>query len=83
MQSARRTSPCSATWTPSTTPRGSATTCCSSGRGRTTFIGQDVRDAYAATSPDADVILYDNADHEFRDAARVDRLAFLEAQLGL
>jgi dienelactone hydrolase len=51
--------------------------------GKDFFIGQDVRDAYADSSPDADVILYDDADHEFRDAARVDRLAFLEAQLGL
>ena len=83
VQSARRTLPCSATWTrrphraarrPRAVPVG--------GEGQV-FIGQDVRDAYAATSPDADVILYDNADHEFRDAARVDRLAFLEAQLGL
>ena len=41
------------------------------------FIGQDVRDAYAASSPDADVKLYPNQDHEFRDSARVDRLAFL------
>ena len=47
------------------------------------FIGQDVRDAYAASSPDADVKLYPNQDHEFRDSARVDRLAFLGAQLGL
>ena len=41
------------------------------------FIGQDVRDAYAASSPDADVTLYPNQDHEFRDSARVDRLTFL------
>ena len=45
------------------------------------FIGQDVRDAYAASSPDADVKLYEGSDHEFRDDARVDRIAFLEAQL--
>lgn len=51
--------------------------------GKDVFIGPDVRDAYAASSPDADVILYDNADHEFRDAARVDRLAFLTERLGL
>ena len=45
------------------------------------FIGQDVRDAYAASSPDADVKLYEGSDHEFRDDARVDRIAFLEAHL--
>jgi dienelactone hydrolase len=47
------------------------------------FIGADVRDAYAASSPEADVKLYENQDHEFRDSARVDRLAFLRDQLGL
>ena len=47
------------------------------------FIGQDVRDAYAASSPDADVKLYPNQDHEFRDSARVDRLAFLREHLGV
>ena len=47
------------------------------------YIGEDVRDAYAASSPDAVTQLYPRQDHEFRDSARVDRLAFLEAQLGL
>jgi hypothetical protein len=47
------------------------------------FIGQDVRDAYAASSPDAQVKLYEREDHEFRDDARVDRLAFLRVQLGV
>lgn len=47
------------------------------------YIGQDVRDAYAASSPDAITTLYPNQDHEFRDSARVDRLAFLRDQLGL
>ena len=51
--------------------------------GRDVFIGQDVRDAYAASSPDAQVDFYERSDHEFRDDARVDRLAFLESQLGL
>ncbi|MEO6510713.1 MAG: hypothetical protein ABIO16_06970 [Nocardioides sp.] len=51
--------------------------------GKDVFIGQDVRDAYAASSPDAQVDFYERSDHEFRDDARVDRLAFLEAQLGL
>jgi dienelactone hydrolase len=47
------------------------------------FIGEDVRDAYAASSPDAVTKTYEGYDHEFQDGARVDRLAFLEAQLGL
>jgi dienelactone hydrolase len=47
------------------------------------FIGQDVRDAYAASSPAAQVKLYEREDHEFRDDARADRLAFLRGQLGL
>jgi hypothetical protein len=51
--------------------------------GKDVYIGQDVRDAYAASSPDAEVRFYERSDHEFRDDARVDRLAFLEAQLGL
>jgi dienelactone hydrolase len=51
--------------------------------GRDDFIGQDVRDAYAASSPDAQVDFYERNDHEFRDYARADRLAFLADQLGL
>jgi dienelactone hydrolase len=51
--------------------------------GRDDFIGQDVRDAYAASSPDAQVDFYERNDHEFRDDARADRLAFLADQLGL
>ena len=51
--------------------------------GKDIFIGPDVRDAYAASSPDAKVELYPTSDHEFRDSARVARIAFLEAQLGL
>ena len=51
--------------------------------GEDVFIGQDVRDAYAASSPDAKVELYPTSDHEFRDSARVARIAFLGAQLGL
>jgi dienelactone hydrolase len=51
--------------------------------GDDSFIGQDVRDAYAANSPQAQVKLYPREDHEFRDDARVDRLAFLRGQLGL
>jgi dienelactone hydrolase len=51
--------------------------------GRDIYIGQDVRDAFAASSPDAQVDFYPRADHELTDAARADRLAFLEAQLHL
>ena len=49
--------------------------------GKDVYVGQEVRDAYAASSPDAEVKFYERSDHEFRDDARVDRLAFLEAQL--
>jgi pimeloyl-ACP methyl ester carboxylesterase len=45
------------------------------------FIGQDVRDAYAASSPAAITKLYPNQDLEFRDSARVDRLAWLRDHL--
>lgn len=51
--------------------------------GQDDFIGEDVRAAYAASSPDARVELYERSDHEFRDDARVARLAFLQAALGL
>jgi dienelactone hydrolase len=51
--------------------------------GKDDFIGQDVRDAYAASSPLAQVKLYPTNDHEFRDGPRVDRLAFLSQQLHL
>jgi dienelactone hydrolase len=47
------------------------------------FIDQDVRDAYAASSPDAQVHLYPRADHQLTDAARLDRLAFLREELAL
>jgi dienelactone hydrolase len=47
------------------------------------FIPAEVRDAYAASSPAAQVKLYERADHELTDVARVDRLAFLTEQLGL
>ena len=51
--------------------------------GEDVFIGQDVRDAYAASSPDAKVELYPTSDHEFRDSARVDRLAWLREHLSI
>jgi len=47
------------------------------------FIPAEVRDAYAASSPAAQVNLYKRSDHELTDVARVDRLAFLTEQLGL
>ena len=47
------------------------------------FIPAEVRAAYAASSPQAQVKFYEFSDHEFTDAARVDRLAFLADQLGL
>lgn len=51
--------------------------------GQDDFIGEDVRRAYAASSPDARVELYERSDHEFRDDARVARLAFLKEALDL
>ena len=51
--------------------------------GEDSFIGQDVRDAYAASSPDAVTELYPGQDHEFRDSARVDRLVWLRDHLGV
>jgi dienelactone hydrolase len=47
------------------------------------YIPAEVRAAYAASSPDAQVKFYEFSDHEFTDAARVDRLAFLADHLGL
>jgi dienelactone hydrolase len=47
------------------------------------YIPSDVRDAFAAASPKAEVELYDGADHQLTDAALVDRDAFLTRQLHL
>jgi dienelactone hydrolase len=47
------------------------------------YIPSDVRDAFAAASPDAKVELYDGADHQLTDAALADRDAFLTKQLHL
>jgi pimeloyl-ACP methyl ester carboxylesterase len=47
------------------------------------FIPTEVQDAFAATSPDAQVLVYPNADHQLTDAALADRDAFLADQLGL
>ena len=51
--------------------------------GEDEYIPAEVRAAYAASSPDAQVKLYERSDHELTDAARVDRLAFLADQLDL
>ena len=51
--------------------------------GEDIFIPAEVRAAYAASSPDARVELYERSDHEFTDEARVARLAFLADQLAL
>jgi hypothetical protein len=42
-----------------------------------------VEAAFAASSPDAQVLVYPNADHQLTDRAMVDRDAFLADQLGL
>jgi dienelactone hydrolase len=47
------------------------------------FIPTEVQDAFAATSPDAQALVYPNADHQLTDAAVADRDAFLADQLGL
>jgi dienelactone hydrolase len=50
--------------------------------GKDIYIPAEVRDMFAASSPDAQVTLYPNDDHLFDDAAQADRDAFLAAQLG-
>jgi dienelactone hydrolase len=47
------------------------------------YIPSEVRDAFAAASPQAQVELYDGADHQLTDQARLDRDAFLTQQLHL
>jgi dienelactone hydrolase len=47
------------------------------------YIPSDVRDAFAAASPDAKVELYDGANHQLTDAALADRDTFLTHQLHL
>jgi dienelactone hydrolase len=51
--------------------------------GQDFFIGADVRAAFAASSPEAQVKLYDNDDHQLDDVAAADRDAFLAAELHL
>lgn len=47
------------------------------------YIPSQVRDDFAAASPEAKVELFDGADHQLTDAARVKRDAFLSHQLRL
>lgn len=51
--------------------------------GDDTYIPKKVRTAFAEASPHAKVELYDGADHQLTDAARVDRDKFLAHQLHL
>ena len=51
--------------------------------GRDVFVPEEVRDAFTAANPQAQSILYPNADHQLTDRAIVDLTAFLEARLGL
>lgn len=51
--------------------------------GQDVFIGEKVRAAYADGSPDAQVTVYPNADHQLTDAALRERAAFLATELGL
>ncbi|MET0522933.1 MAG: alpha/beta fold hydrolase [Jiangellaceae bacterium] len=47
------------------------------------FVPEAVRDAYAASSPNAQVLLYERADHQLTDQAMFDRDAFLARELDL
>jgi dienelactone hydrolase len=51
--------------------------------GQDVYITPEVEAAFAASSPDAQVLVYPNADHQLTDRAMVDRDAFLADQLGL
>ena len=51
--------------------------------GQDVYITPDVVDAFAASSPQAQVLTYPNADHQLTDAAQADRDQFLAQQLGL
>jgi dienelactone hydrolase len=51
--------------------------------GRDRFVPPDVRAAFAAANPQAEVSLYDGAGHALDQPARADRAAFLRAHLGL
>jgi hypothetical protein len=51
--------------------------------GQDIYVTEHTRDAYAASSPRAKVLLYPDADHQLTDAAAADRDAFLASQLHL
>jgi dienelactone hydrolase len=51
--------------------------------GRDQFVPPETRAAFAAANPAAKVSLYEKADHFLAQPAKDDRLAFVEAQLGL
>jgi dienelactone hydrolase len=51
--------------------------------GKDVYLTQHTREAYAATSPKAKVLLYESSDHQLTDAAAADRDAFLAARLHL
>jgi dienelactone hydrolase len=51
--------------------------------GQDVFVPEEVRTAFTAANPQAESILYPNADHQLTDRGIVDLVAFLEAQLGL
>ena len=50
---------------------------------RDPFITPDVRDAFAAKIPAARATLYTRADHFLTQTAKDDRVAWLNAELGL
>lgn len=51
--------------------------------GQDPFVGQDVRDAFAAADPQAKVSFYPNAPHFLDQPAKNDRIAWVRQQLGL
>ncbi len=51
--------------------------------GKDVYVSPKVQARYAASSPDAVVKLYPNADHQLTDQAAADRDAFLATHLGL
>jgi hypothetical protein len=50
--------------------------------GRDVYVSERVRNAYAASSPEAKATLYPNSDHQLTDAAKAERDAFLATELG-
>jgi dienelactone hydrolase len=51
--------------------------------GRDIFVSAAIRERFADHAPQAQVILYPTADHQFTTAAQADRDSFLVKQLGL